>query len=227
VGRGPDGVDDQGVDGKHGDREPAAERHREPSAERHGADRDRAREPDVERHGRPATERGAERDRERCPDHEPEAGRLAGPGAPPASILRDEMDPKHTPKIDPEAMARTLDPARVERDRKAALEALNRPTPATFDFGRKPQTETASPWAKGGAPGEIDTEALPSALVSAAEERPVTKEAGPARTWPRTWKLVAVAAMVALAAPLLVVLAGRPRRRHQGRARRRCPAWRW
>jgi hypothetical protein len=77
------------------------------------------------------------------------------------------------------------------------------------------RVSAASPWAKDGVSAEIDAAELPSALMPAAapaEERPVTKAARQAVKagwhWSQPRKVIAVCAVVGVAMPVLVLLAG-------------------
>jgi hypothetical protein len=124
--------------------------------------------------------------------------------------------PKYMPDV--AKILRENEPAAFEaRQRKALAKVyeaglIERLTPEPVARPSGP-----SPWAKegAGAGAEIDAAALPSAMMPAAslapaEERPVTKAARPVVwVWPATWKLVAGCALLAVAMPLLVVLAGR------------------
>ena len=120
--------------------------------------------------------------------------------------MMEPKRPKYMPDV--ERVLRECEPEVLEaRTREAARKAyeaglIDRLTPEPVKRPSAP-----SPRAKGAADAagaaEIDKEALPSAMAPAAEERPVTKTAAPARGWPATWKLVAAFAAVAVVAPFL------------------------
>jgi hypothetical protein len=119
--------------------------------------------------------------------------------------------PKYMPDV--AKILRDNEPAAFEaRQRKAlakvyAAGLIDRLTPEPVA-----RVSAPSPWAKdeASAGAEIDAGALPSATMPAAEERPVTKAAErTVRTWPATWKLIAGCALLAVAMPVLVLMAGR------------------
>ena len=78
------------------------------------------------------------------------------------------------------------------------------------------RTSAPSPWAKDGGSGEVDKAELPSAMMPAAEDRPVTKRAAaaePEKTSKTSWKVFAGLAMFVVTVALLsvIVLVGQMR----------------
>jgi hypothetical protein len=123
--------------------------------------------------------------------------------------------PKYMPDV--AKVLRENEPAAfAERERQALAKLreeglIERLTPEPAK-----RVSAPSPWAKDGegAGGEVDKAELPSAMMPAADERPVTKpvETSAAKQWwPPSWKVaVGVAVMTALAFGLAVgVMAGR------------------
>jgi hypothetical protein len=126
--------------------------------------------------------------------------------------------PKYMPDV--AKLLQECDLENIEAQERKALTPLleagliDRLTPEPVAAASAP-----SPWAKdasGAGGGEIDKAALPSAIrpmeAAPAEERPVTKRAGAGEAarqpLPKSWKLVGAAAVVAVAAPVMVVAAG-------------------
>jgi hypothetical protein len=108
------------------------------------------------------------------------------------------------------ALLRHTNPARLREERQKARETAARPTPAGFwasdETSRDLEAQINAAREREAAEPDIDATG-----PSAAEERPVTTGTARARarTWPRTWKLVGAASLVAATMPFLVIFAGR------------------
>ena len=116
----------------------------------------------------------------------------------------EETTPELVKERRRKAVQKLVDAGMIERET---------PPPAA-DAAAAVGTSAPSPWAKDGASAEIDAAEPPSARMPAApaEETPVTKAARPAVKagwhWSQPRKVIAVCAVVGVAMPVLVLLAG-------------------